>query len=198
MNFHYLDLDDILTTGETLSCVLEMNIKGLGHLDPSTDDVDLKKGAKLELPFWLAQKLKNDEKNKVVTVGLPKPYRESYREMYKAEPQVVDLQSLGPNFYNLAMKMPLIDPVQCKDITASALQLYKGRFKGIMDAAQNASYKEKAACIVKFDNVERFLFEKGQESLSHIMDWEAHESERIATSHVVQRHGKRKRDASDH
>ena len=76
----------------------------------------------MELPFWLAQKLKNDDK-KVLSVSLPKPYRDSYREMYKAEAAVVDLQSLCPNFYNLAMKMPLIDPVQCKDITASALQV---------------------------------------------------------------------------
>lgn len=92
----------------------------LGYLNPSTDDPDLKKGAKLELPFWLAQKLKNDDK-RVLSVAIPKPYVESYRDMYKAEAEVVDLHALGPNFYNLAMKMPLIDSVQSKDITASAL-----------------------------------------------------------------------------
>lgn len=74
----------------------------------------------MELPFWLAQKLKNDDKQ-LVSVSLPKPYRETYRDMYKADSQVVDLQALGPNFYNLAMKMPLIDSVQAKDISTSAL-----------------------------------------------------------------------------
>ena len=47
--------------------------------------------------------------------------------MYKADSDVVDLQALCPNFYSLAMKMPLIDPVQCKDITASALQVWQCR-----------------------------------------------------------------------
>ena len=89
-------------------------------MNPSTDDTDLKKGTKLELPFWLAQKLKNDDK-RVLSVAIPRPYREAYRDMYKAEAGVVDLHAMGPNFYNLAMKMPLIDSVQAKDITASAL-----------------------------------------------------------------------------
>ena len=66
-----------------------------------------------------------------------------------------------------------------------------------MDAAQNASYKEKIAYTVKFDNVERYLFNKGQDSLQHITEWEVRESERITTSQIVQRHGKRKRDVTD-
>lgn len=66
-----------------------------------------------------------------------------------------------------------------------------------MDAAQNASYKEKIACTSHFDNVERHLFEKGQGSLSHITQWEIRESERIMTSGVVQRYGKRKHDNVD-
>lgn len=76
----------------------------------------------MEFPFWLAQKLKNDDK-RIVSVTLPKPYRETYRDMYRADAQVVDLQALGPNFYNLAMKMPLIDSIQAKDISTSALQV---------------------------------------------------------------------------
>lgn len=80
---------------------------------------------------------------------------------------------------------------------AFLLQLYQGRFKVIMDGAQNASYKEKMACIAKFDNVERFLFDKGQDSLAHVTDWEIRESERLTTSHIVHRHGKRKRDIDE-
>lgn len=32
MNSHYLDLDDILATGELIQCNLETNIKGLGKV----------------------------------------------------------------------------------------------------------------------------------------------------------------------
>lgn len=94
----------------------------LGYLNSSSDGADLRKGTKIDMPFWLAQKLKNDDK-RILSVTLPKAYKESYRHMYKADSQIVDLQSLGPNFYNLAIKMPLIDSVQAKDITACALQV---------------------------------------------------------------------------
>jgi len=91
-------------------------------LNPSSDDEDLTKGTKIELPFWLAQKLKNDDKH-VISVSIPKPFKESYRDIYKAEAEVVDLYALCPNFYNLAMKMPLIDSIQAKDIMASVRQV---------------------------------------------------------------------------
>lgn len=66
-----------------------------------------------------------------------------------------------------------------------------------MDSAQNATYKEKRACTAKFDNVEMYLFRKGQESLGSILMWEERETEKILTSSVVKRHGKRKRDIDD-
>ena len=66
-----------------------------------------------------------------------------------------------------------------------------------MDAAQNASYKEKIACTSKFDNVEKYLFERGQVSLSDATKWEIRDSEKITASRVVTRHGKRKRDTTD-
>lgn len=93
-----------------------------GYLNPSTDDQNLLQGTKIELPFWLAQKLKNDSKH-ILSVTVPKVYSEAYRDMYKADAKVVDLQGLGPNFYNLAMKMSLIDPLQAREISASALQV---------------------------------------------------------------------------
>lgn len=66
-----------------------------------------------------------------------------------------------------------------------------------MDSAQNATYKEKRACTAKFDNVELYLFKKGQASLVSVMKWEERETEKIVTSSVVKRHGKRKRGADD-
>jgi len=65
----------------------------------------------------------NHEGVKVVTVDIPKQYKASYRNMYKADAESVDLQALGPNFYNLALKMPAIDRFQGRDIIESALQV---------------------------------------------------------------------------
>lgn len=67
----------------------------------------------------------------------------------------------------------------------------------MMDAAQNATYKEKKSCTAKFDNVEVYLFDRGQQCLKHITLWEERKTEKIVTSAVVKRHGKRKRGADD-
>lgn len=54
---------------------------------------------------------------------MPKAYCEQYRDMYKADPQAVNLQALGPNFYNLSTKMPLLDRSQSTAIASCCLQV---------------------------------------------------------------------------
>lgn len=66
-----------------------------------------------------------------------------------------------------------------------------------MDSAFNASYKEKKECTEKFDNVELYLFEKGQSALSKFCMWENRESEKLTAADVVKRNRKRKRDTLD-
>jgi len=50
----------------------------IGFLDLSSESEDLKPGAKLELPLWLAQPL-NKVRESIVSIDIPKTYKEGYR-----------------------------------------------------------------------------------------------------------------------
>lgn len=55
----------------------------IGFLDLSSESEDLKPGTKLELPLWLAQPLNKVNKS-IVSVDIPKMYKEGYRYVYVA------------------------------------------------------------------------------------------------------------------
>ena len=93
-----------------------------GFLDSSTDDKDIAPGTKMELPFWLAHALCS-QKRRIVSVELPKAYRESYREVMKADANVVNLYKLGPYYYNFGMKLQCFSFPEIDDVSMSLLSV---------------------------------------------------------------------------
>lgn len=53
-----------------------------GFLDPSSESEDIAVGTTIELPYWLAQSLCSRRRN-IVTVEIPKIYKEPYRSVLK-------------------------------------------------------------------------------------------------------------------
>ena len=51
----YFSLQDILATQERVPCHVEKDLKDIGFLDPGSENVDLPKGTKLELPYWMVE-----------------------------------------------------------------------------------------------------------------------------------------------
>lgn len=94
----------------------------LGFLDSSTDDKDILPGSKMELPFWLAYALCS-QKRRIVSVELPKAYRESYREVMKADANVVNLYKLGPYYYNFGMKLQCFSFPEIDDVSKCLLSV---------------------------------------------------------------------------
>ena len=45
----------ILATQERVPCCAEKDLKDIGFLDPGSENVDLAKGTKLELPYWMVE-----------------------------------------------------------------------------------------------------------------------------------------------
>lgn len=87
-----------ITEWETSARLTIPNFILTGFLSHSSDDDTLQPGTKLELPFWLARSLCSQRRH-IVSVEMPKVYRENYRQILKADPNVVDLHKLGPFFY---------------------------------------------------------------------------------------------------
>ena len=102
-----------------------MSCHFLGYLDPSSDQKDLPPGSKQELPYWLARALCS-RKRCIVSVDIPKPYREGYREILQADANVVDLHKLGPYYYEFGSKLLNFETNDATDIAKSLVQVSKG------------------------------------------------------------------------
>ncbi|XP_038980522.1 probable DNA replication complex GINS protein PSF3 isoform X2 [Phoenix dactylifera] len=53
----YYDIDDIIMEEESISVVFQVGAHGVGLLDPGSETNSVEKGAKVDLPFWLAHEL---------------------------------------------------------------------------------------------------------------------------------------------
>ncbi|KAK7492252.1 hypothetical protein BaRGS_00016549 [Batillaria attramentaria] len=189
---NYFSLDDILTTQEKLPCKVEMPIYRLGYLDQSSDDSTLQPGTKLEMPFWLARSLCSRRRH-IVSVEMPRAYRESYRQIFKADPNVVDLHKLGPYFYGFGSYLLNFQHSEAADIGNSLVKTFQGRFRKIMDSSQNALNQDTSKLTEKLDESEKKIFVAGQLGLHDFQRWETRQTEKLMTSAMVQKHRKRKR-----
>ena len=96
---NYFSIEDILATQERVPCEVETDLKNLGFLDPGSDNQDLARGTKLELPYWCVDGLRSNQSRSYLTVDIPKTFKEVFREIMSADPLVVDLHKLGPYYY---------------------------------------------------------------------------------------------------
>ncbi|KAJ8927000.1 hypothetical protein NQ314_020563 [Rhamnusium bicolor] len=81
---NYYSIDDILATQERSPSKFLLNVPKMGKLNPSEGEIDLKAGTTLELPTWLVLEICTG-RQPIVMPDLPKIYKESYREILKAD-----------------------------------------------------------------------------------------------------------------
>ncbi|XP_060580053.1 DNA replication complex GINS protein PSF3-like [Ruditapes philippinarum] len=188
----YYDLNDILSTNEKLPCKIEMPIYRLGYLDSSSTSEHLNPGTKIELPYWMARSLCS-RKRHMVSVELPKNYRESYREILTADASVVDLHKLGPFYYSFGTHLLKFELPDSPDVAKILVKAFQARFRKVMDSSQNAYNEDTTKLTEKLDESERLLFKAGQLGLNDFMRWETRQTEKLTTSEMVKNHRKRKR-----
>lgn len=80
----------------------------------------------MELPLWLCKGL-YEKKRKVLSVELPKIYKEGWRTVFTADPNVVDLHKMGPYYYGLGSQMLHFDSPENPDIAKTLLQVRETR-----------------------------------------------------------------------
>lgn len=123
---NYFSFEDVLATQERTPCKFLVDVPKLGkvrqfvfflsihqqlssgNLNPSTVDKDLKAGTYLELPLWLSQEI-SLSRQPVVAPELPKIYKESYREILKADACAVDLHKFNLYFYEFGSHVKYFD-----------------------------------------------------------------------------------------
>ncbi|XP_047074965.1 probable DNA replication complex GINS protein PSF3 isoform X2 [Lolium rigidum] len=65
----YYDVDDILMEEEPISVVFQVTANGVGLLDPGAERNSVEKGAKVDLPLWLAHGMLSLEQ--AVSINVP-------------------------------------------------------------------------------------------------------------------------------
>lgn len=78
-------------------------------------------GSKLEIPLWLAKGL-HDSKRRIVSVELPKIYKEAWRTVFSADANVVDLHKMGPYYYGFGSQLLNFDNPENPEIAQTILQ----------------------------------------------------------------------------
>ncbi|KAI4826119.1 DNA replication complex GINS protein PSF3 [Pseudochaenichthys georgianus] len=191
MEENFLSLDDILLSHERLPIRTECSFPRLGFLEKSSDSHDIPEGTKMELPLWLSKGL-YEKKRRVLSVELPKVYREGWRTVFNADPNVVDLHKMGPYYYGLGSQMLHFDSPENPEIAQTLLQTFIGRFRRNMDSSQNAYNEDTSALVERLDCLEKALFSSGQSGLNSFQSWEKGRASQLTASSLVLNYRKRK------
>ena len=81
-----------------------MPVYRLGFLAAGSSDEHIAVGVKMELPQWMARVLCS-RRRQIVSVELPKAYKDAYRDVIRADASVINLHKLGPYYYGSGIKM---------------------------------------------------------------------------------------------
>ncbi|NXT65677.1 PSF3 protein, partial [Chaetops frenatus] len=211
MEENFLSLDDILMSQEKLPGRAESALPRLAVLlgQGAGSAESMPEGSKLEIPLWLAKGL-HDSKRRIISVELPKIYKEAWRTVFSADANVVDLHKMGPYYYGFGSQLLNFENPENPEIAQTILQATGGgcvlpvsdcvcslqtfiaRFRRIMDSSQNAYNEDTSALVARLDELERALFQLGQKGLNDFQCWEKGQASQITASSLVQNYGKRK------
>ncbi|NXO69418.1 PSF3 protein, partial [Phainopepla nitens] len=204
MEENFLSLDDILMSQEKLPGRAESSLPRLALLlgQGAGSGESVPEGSKLEIPLWLAKGL-HDSKRRIISVELPKIYKEAWRTVFSADANVVDLHKMGPYYYGFGSQLLNFENPENPEIAQTILQAtvsdsvcspqtFVARFRRIMDSSQNAYNEDTSALVARLDELERALFQVGQKGLNDFQCWEKGQASQITASSLVQNYGKRK------
>jgi len=199
----YFSLEDILATQERVPFTANVDLPKLGFLDPSrlegeAGSSSLKSGTALELPYWMVWSLRSRGR---IEVGLPKAWQPQQRQIVSADPNVVDLQKLGPHFYEFGRHLIRLlaasgsgSSGELEEVSNLLLTTFMRRFRNIMDASCNSDTRDTLGNTETLDQLERSLYFKGQLAMKHQAMWSARRTDNIKASKMVVKHRKRKAD----
>lgn len=215
----YLDLDDILAQTQTVNCTFLINIPDLEFLSPNNSQ-DATQGSKLLLPFWMAKTLYTYS---MIDIELPRYYKNNFRDILIADPDVVDLRRAGPHYYqfgkllmglrrekgnNLDMyneegqrnKYRREEGETIEDrrlIGACLIETFHRRRHKLLNLSTNNSasenHRDTALFESRLDNMEKRLFQLGLQQVKEIKRWKSREIELISNNFIAKRLSKRRK-----
>ncbi|KAI5007429.1 hypothetical protein ZWY2020_050874 [Hordeum vulgare] len=148
----YYDVANILMEEELISVVFQVTANGVGLLDPGAERNSVEKGAKVDLPFWLAHGMLSLEQ--AVSINVPPCFTQKVR---------------CPYFYELGCKIvPLVGD---KSIGQFLRYAFTSRYKEILSKAHSSSTMTVPKLATRLTKEEAQVFESARESMSAFRKW---------------------------
>ncbi|KAG0495664.1 hypothetical protein HPP92_000355 [Vanilla planifolia] len=162
---NYYDIDDILLEEEPISVVFQVEANGVGLLDPGSEANRVEKGAKIDIPFWLAHEL---YLRQAVSITVPPCFSLKTRKEIQADAACVDLKFRSPYFYELGRK--LVPLVPDKTIGSFLLYAFTNRYKEILGKS-HSTIGTTPKFTSKLTHEESQLFEAARTSMVAFKKW---------------------------
>ncbi|XP_057341402.1 DNA replication complex GINS protein PSF3 [Microplitis mediator] len=179
---NYFSINDILATEERIQCKVELNLPRLGFLDITSEAPDLKPGTKLEFPFWLASSL-HSRRRPIVSVEIPKYYKEGWRDIVDAGPCAVKLSQWNLHYYELGMLITQFNSRESEKIKDNLLLAFKIRLRSLMDSTENPYAKP--TLDTPLPMLEHNLLLAGRKARTVLIEWLKQGSGNIEKSEMV-------------
>ncbi|CAH0590168.1 unnamed protein product [Chrysodeixis includens] len=186
-NNNYLSISDILVTNEKIPCKFLHDLPKMGFLDPSAADDDLKAGTNVEIPLWLAESL-YARRPPLVTVELPKIYKDSYREILNADACTVDMHKLSQYFYEFGCYIAKHDIKG--EVASTLINTFRQRFRMLLSASVST---DSIGAIQPLSVNERHQAAAAAAMEKALSTWLHRGDSVLTTANMVANHRKRKR-----
>ncbi|GAB4852741.1 hypothetical protein Ancab_016950 [Ancistrocladus abbreviatus] len=162
----YYDIDDILAEEEMIPVIFQKSATGVGLLDPGSETNNVEQGAKVELPFWLAQEL---HARHAVTISIPPCFNQMTRKEIQADAASVDLRSRCSYFYELGCKIAPV--VGDRTIGSFLLYAFTNRYKEVLSKAYTTASAVSSKHLTLLTKEESHLYESVRSSMGAFKKW---------------------------
>ncbi|KAJ6808085.1 putative DNA replication complex GINS protein PSF3 [Iris pallida] len=162
----FYDIDDILVEEESLTNIFQVGVNGVGLLDPSAETNSVEKGAKVDLPVWLAHEL---YLRRAALFNVPACFSQKTRKEIQADAACVDLRFRSPYFYELGCK--IAPQVADKTIGSFLLYTFDNRYKEILCKAHSTPVATVPKLLNRLTKEETNLFEAARSSMVAFRKW---------------------------
>ncbi|VDM32874.1 unnamed protein product [Hydatigera taeniaeformis] len=164
-------------------------------------DNDVSSGTRLEVPLWLISSI-GSSRRQIFLIEIPVIYRhirrlilivldilkggfwfqEIYREIFAADPWVVDLRKRCPNFYSFGCHLSSLSLPGMPAVIATLENVFQRRIRNLMEASLNANKVSVMGLISRLEELEQALFRIGRNGRCSIDRWFSRMHERLEAS----------------
>jgi GINS complex subunit 3 len=193
MSGSYYDIADILAEEERVPVVFDTPAQDLGYLVEGSQDRDVDENTKVELPYWLAEKLASKQ---YISFETPHYSSLKYRNGILADPISADLRQCCQVFYQLGMRVAPwlgLTGVDRSELEEDLVRALTERFHSILDHAQNSHNEDNTSFTNILSSTELELYWEGYAAAGNYIKWKHSRTQTLTHSWLIELHERRRK-----